>query len=221
MPSNKRLLRFLALPGLAILLLWPAIVNRGPFFFPDTRTYMRIADAAVNRLTHKTTSWTAVQSDSTKETSTQLLASPQDSSTNRLSLILPSPTSLSRTRSLGTIKQTGFMYGRSLYYGLLLYLGAISGNFWLTIFLQACSVLLAVYLLIKSLNYPIWPGLAVITITLSVFSNVAFFYVLSYAGSFCWHCRALVRTSHLSQAHARRTGVRSFLYVACGWNAVS
>ena len=35
-----------------MLLLWPAIVNRQPFFFPDTTSYVRAADLAVRLVTH-------------------------------------------------------------------------------------------------------------------------------------------------------------------------
>jgi hypothetical protein len=73
------------------------------------------------------------------------------------------------------MKQRGFMLGRSLYYGLLLYSGVIFGDSWGTLVAQAGALLLALWLLIKSLNEPVWPHLVVITIALSFLSDVAFF----------------------------------------------
>lgn len=176
MPAHNWFLRLLAVAGLAVVLLWPAIVNGGPFYFPDTRTYIRVADAAVNKLTHKSTIWTAAPGEApNSKPSPPAFSSNRDPSASGLPTVLAVPNSLSRTRSLETIKQRGFMLGRSLYYGLLLYLGAISGDFWLTLLAQACALLLAIYLLLRSLDCPVWPHLAIITIALSILSNVAFF----------------------------------------------
>jgi hypothetical protein len=41
-----------------ILLLWPALYNHQPFFFPDTTAYVRCADAAVAKLTGVQSVWT-------------------------------------------------------------------------------------------------------------------------------------------------------------------
>lgn len=41
----------------AAALLWPALVNGGPFWFPDTSTYIRSADAATVVLTGSPTEW--------------------------------------------------------------------------------------------------------------------------------------------------------------------
>ncbi|WP_198355426.1 hypothetical protein [Sphingomonas sp. MA1305] len=46
------------LPLLAIALLWPAIVNGGAFYFPDTSAYIRGVDAAFNRAFGWHTVWT-------------------------------------------------------------------------------------------------------------------------------------------------------------------
>ena len=38
---------------LSAAFIWPALWNHGPFVFPDTRTYLRAAEAPANTLMHK------------------------------------------------------------------------------------------------------------------------------------------------------------------------
>ena len=40
-----------------LLLVWPAVLNRGPFLFPDTTAYLRSVDAAVVRVTGHRSAW--------------------------------------------------------------------------------------------------------------------------------------------------------------------
>lgn len=42
---------------LAVLIIWPAVLNGGPFWFPDTSTYIRGADAAFYTITGQETAW--------------------------------------------------------------------------------------------------------------------------------------------------------------------
>ena len=49
--GRGRGLTFVAAAASILLLCWPALVNGGAFFFPDTGTYMREADTAFHELT--------------------------------------------------------------------------------------------------------------------------------------------------------------------------
>lgn len=156
-PRRTFLLRLLAVAGLIVLFLWPAVWNRSPFYFMDTRTYIRSADAAINKITHTRTDWTAGDD-----------ASPADG--QRLYDI-----GQSRTRSLSEITKKGIMLGRSLYWSILLYLGSIAGGFWLTIAVQSAAVVLAIYLTLRTLGYPTWPTLIYVSLGLAFLSDAAFY----------------------------------------------
>lgn len=159
-------LRTIVLACLTVVLLWPAIWNRGPFYFLDTRTYMRSVDAAINKLTHKRSDWTT--DDDARPGSSKNLATASDE--QKLHNI-----GEARTRSLGDIKKKGIMVGRSLYWGLLLYAGSITGGFWLTVVLQSAGFLLCFYLLLRTLRYPVWLTLVFVSAGLALLSDVAFF----------------------------------------------
>ena len=45
--------RAVVLGVLSAAFIWPALWNHGPFVFPDTRTYLRAAEAPANTLMHK------------------------------------------------------------------------------------------------------------------------------------------------------------------------
>jgi hypothetical protein len=163
---QKSLLRTIELVALVVALLFPAIWNRGPFYFIDTRTYMRSVDSALNKFTHTRTEWTAEDSNPTSTAGTLSSQTAVKSLHN---------IGEAHTRSLEDIKKKGIMLGRSLYYGLLLYIGAITSGFWLTIVFQAAAVLLALYLTVRALDIPVWPTLIWLCLGLCVISDVAFF----------------------------------------------
>jgi len=188
---HASLLRPLVLAGLIVLLLWPSIWNRGPFYYIDTRTYMRSEDAAINKFTHLRTAWTAADSDAP--------AAPGSSSSEAAERSLHN-IGAAHTRSLEDIKKKGIMLGRSLYWGLLLYLGAVSGGFWLTILVQAAAVFLALYLSVRALEMPVWPALPWICAGLCVLSDVSFFasYLMPdiFAGLTVLACAILISAEH-------------------------
>ena len=157
------LLRALVLAGVAGALLWPALVNRGPFFNSDTRSYLRAADTAVNRLTHRATVWTAAESG------------PAAGSLQPNSGPAPLAASGGRTRSLQRIAKRGILLGRSPYYGLLVYTGTLAAGFWLPVLLQAAALLLAVYLALRALALPAWPHVAYLGLALCLVPAAPFF----------------------------------------------
>jgi len=159
-------LRGLVLLALMALLLWPAVWNRGPFYFPDTRTYMRSEDAAISKFTHRRTAWTAEDGDSASAAGSPAPQAAQQSLHN---------IGEARTRSLEAIKKKGIVLGRSLFYGLALYAGAVTSGFWLTMIFQSAAVLLGLYLTLRALAIPVWPTLAWLCLGLCLLSDVSFF----------------------------------------------
>jgi len=187
---KQTLLRPFVLAALIVLFLWPAVWNRGPFYFIDTRTYMRSEDAAINRLTHHRTAWTADNEESAAPASAA--AQTADQSLHNVGE--------ARTRSLEDIKKKGIVLGRSLYYGLVLYAGAITTQFWLTIVFQAAVLLLTLYLTLRALLIPVWPAVAWLCLGLCVLSDVAFFtsYLMPdlFAGITILCCAILLSIRH-------------------------
>lgn len=102
----------LALLGV-LLLMWPALVNRQPFYFPDTSSYVRAGDAVAHLLLGDaaTTIWSPAAE-------TEAAAAP--------------------TRERGNDPDSGYvMAGRSPYFGLLLWAGWVTSAFWLFVAAQA------------------------------------------------------------------------------------
>ena len=122
--------------GLAFLaslaLLWPALVNGGPFWFPDTPTYIRGADAAAVYATGQRSEW----SDR---------------------IVVQSPATLQSTDAAGdgggavaggkTITPTRpVLMGRSVYYGAMIFGLLTAGGPWLAVLAQCLLVgMLATY----------------------------------------------------------------------------
>jgi hypothetical protein len=122
----------------------------------DTRTYIRSADAALNKVTHTRTDWTTEDTNSVEGKNLYDVGQ-------------------ARARSLKEITKKGIMLGRSLYWSLFLYLGAITGGFWLTIVWQSACVLVAIYITLRTLGYSVWPTLVFVSVGLALVSDVAFF----------------------------------------------
>jgi hypothetical protein len=152
--------------GLIVLLaatIWPAIYDSGPFYFPDTLTYIGTADAAVHHFTGWETAWTMKK----LETSSVFTA-PQRDEAHARSMRGP------RDSSPVPKKEAGFL-GRSVYYGLLLYFGAADHFFGLTIVLQGIAVLASIWLVLRLQGMIVWPAIFLLGLLLCFFSDAAFF----------------------------------------------
>jgi hypothetical protein len=105
----------------AFILLVPTFLNGYPIFYPDSSTYVRGPDYAVRKIVSPrlATVWSNVEVAGDKNGSSE------------------------------TKSETGktILSGRSVYYGILVYLGYILSDFWLTAFLQAYFVAAAIGLL--------------------------------------------------------------------------
>lgn len=104
-----------ALVLLGLLMLWPALLNRAPFLFRDTTAYVHGADAAMLRATGVTTAWSneAVQASAAPASAAASAERPADAPV---------------------------LLGRSIFYGLFAWVGAVTGTLWTVAVVQALLV---------------------------------------------------------------------------------
>ncbi len=137
--------------------MWPAFYNGEPLFFPDTLTYVRGADAGLQRLTGLSTPWTRLEDDSpTADANIQ-------------------PGEVAASPSVSSIKDKTVLSGRSVYYGALLYLGDRIGHFWFTVLAQAALLMLAMGLFFRAFGVALWPQLPIAGAVMGVFTSASFF----------------------------------------------
>lgn len=165
MQARQYVFRAVIVACVACAMLWPAFWNGGAFFTEDSRTYIRSADAAINKLTHHTTVWTAAQGG----------PSDESAGADQQSFLALHNKAEAHTRSLSEISKKGVLLGRSPFYGLLLYLGVVTGGFWLSMLLQSLAVLLALYLTLRAFQFPVWPNLPFLGLALCIVPATAFY----------------------------------------------
>ena len=118
--------------GFAVLLMWPAILNKGVFLFPDTSTYIRSADGAIVRLSGHTTHWS-------------------DALYRKYSHAV-SNSSIERQNSvISTGADQNVLAGRSIYYGVALYVADMLGSLWFMALAQVVLVASASVLMARRL----------------------------------------------------------------------
>ena len=113
-----------------LLGIWPALTNGQPFFFADSTAYVRGADLAMSKLfgSRFATSWAK---DQRREIA-------MEASGTRSELAAPGQKPAQRT----------LLAGRSIIYGALLYLGALTGGMWFPIIVQSLVMVYLVSLFI-------------------------------------------------------------------------
>ena len=123
--------------GCVLLLMWPAIANRAPFFFPDTTSYVRSADivAFMNSGGRIATAWSDRYRAELGGKQPASEAAPSRS---------PTPAHIA-PRPGNDIGAGNIMSGRSPYFGALLYLAYVASDFWLFLLAQA----IVAYVLIR------------------------------------------------------------------------
>jgi hypothetical protein len=187
-------LRVCAFLFVALALLWPAILNNQPFFFHDTTVYVREADAGVLKLTHHSTPWT--WPEDLAAITGKAADGPALSGAGSVDLA-PNHKVPPRMNSL---KDKVVVAGRSPYYGALLYLGEITGGFWLSVFVQAVAVLLAILFLLRAVGTPVWPSLPVVGLILAATTCLPFYssFLMPdlFAAVTVLGCSALIATRH-------------------------
>jgi hypothetical protein len=149
--------RSAACVALLLVHLWPGLYNGQPFFFPDTTAYVRGADVGFSRITHHHTIWSRASTPP---------ATAADNQAGTGAGTRPPPEAAATK---------GVLAGRSVYYGGLLYLGHITGRFWLATLAQAAAVVLAIALTLQSLGLFSWLRLTFICLALTAATPVAFF----------------------------------------------
>ncbi len=143
--------------------IWPAIWNGTPFFFPDTSAYFQGAKRVVQILTGKRGPYNV---PAARET----LLPDQDADSTVPNSGLQSP-----AHKGAVAPEIAGVNGKSVYYGMLLYLGSLSGRFWPVVLLQALAILVGASLFLSLLNESIWPNIFWIVLLLSVLSDAPFF----------------------------------------------
>jgi hypothetical protein len=136
----------LALPQFALMLLfpllmWPAIVNGGPFFFPDTTAYVRSVDALAVKVLHRESDWTSYKTRNLSATS-----GPDTVPTN--------PKKVDHA-PIASSQNPPVLAGRSPFYGALAYFGVLSGSFLTVVILQAIA---AIGVLLGAVRHAIDPS---------------------------------------------------------------
>ncbi|MBB5729255.1 hypothetical protein [Sphingomonas prati] len=115
-----------------LALMWTALVNGQPFFFDDTTNYIRAADSAVFVASgHRiSTAWTERYRDA----------------------VVPSPAAASEQAGSTTpndVSSGTIMAGRSPYFGAVLWLGYVIGDFWPFVVMQAVFCYLLMLLALR------------------------------------------------------------------------
>lgn len=129
--NGQQILKVAAVSAVALAMLWPALVNRQPFYMPDTPSYIRGADGAIHELTGATSAWSG-------ELQKRFAANPKPDA----------PTTAApgaRADPKVPAEPNVVLKGRSIYYGLLLYVAHLLGNFWAMAIFQAllCAAAIA------------------------------------------------------------------------------
>ena len=138
-------------------LMWPALYNGQPLFYSDTSTYIRGADAGLQKLTGLSTPWTLPEDDGSTVDARE------------------SPGEVAKTLSISSVKDKSVLSGRSVYYGALLYLGDRIGHFWFTVLVQAALLMLSMRLFLKAFEVAAWPQLAIAGVAMGVLTSASFY----------------------------------------------
>ena len=115
----------------AIAFLWPAALNGGPFWFPDSSTYIRAADTAVVTVTGSTSEWS--------DRLVRVPAPPARSET-AATASAASGSSEDRAGASEWLPTRPVLTGRSIYYGMLIYLPMRLFGLWGGVIFQSLIV---------------------------------------------------------------------------------
>jgi hypothetical protein len=154
-PPRPAWIRVLAVLAAAAALGWVALVNGQPFFHPDTIGYVRGPDVAVMKLAGPrfATEWAKFDPGAVGQHLATPAAGPHAASYN----------------------DTEVLAGRSIYYGVLAYLGALAGGFWLTVFVQGLAVAWLAEIILRALNIASLRAYAAVIAILALATPAPFF----------------------------------------------
>jgi hypothetical protein len=135
-PVIRRGMVLLAALAAMLLLSWPALLNGGAFFFPDTGTYLRSADTIVGELTGEQSAW----SDRRQfyEEAPQIPPTPTAA---------PAPAVKAQPAAgVGGGAVHPVLLGRSIYYGLMVFPFVVLFGSLAAVTLQAALAVLTIWL---------------------------------------------------------------------------
>lgn len=120
---------------LSLAALWPALINGGPFYMADTPSYIRGAASGFFKLFHLNSEWA-------NEYLRVYGGSPQTSGEAAGSdATVGSPHQLPVTLS-----------GRSIFYGVFLFLAHLAGSFWIVVAAQSILAAACIYLTVDAIS---------------------------------------------------------------------
>ena len=139
--SQRSLSRIGFIALISVALLWPAIVDRAPFWFPDTSSYLRGADAA-----------TVSALDSPSIWSDRLVVAARPAHPDRI-IGAPSTNASAAVPEQGVeprvVPTRPVLTGRSIFYGLFLYIPVRMIGPWGGIMLQAILTAITLFVLFE------------------------------------------------------------------------
>jgi len=117
-----------------LLGVWPAVTNGQPFFYPDTTAYVRGADLGISKVlgSRFATDWAKDQR--------RIIKTPA-SADSRVDNAEQPPTGQRSDRRV-------VLAGRSIVYGVLLYLGEVFGGMWFAVAVQSLTATYLIFLLV-------------------------------------------------------------------------
>lgn len=118
---------------LSLVALWPAVINGGPFFMADTPSYIRGAASGFFKLFHLNSEW------ANEYLRVYGSSAPGAGETGKVAAGTPAqlPVTLS---------------GRSIFYGVFLYLAHLAGSFWIIIAAQSLLAGACIYLAVDAVS---------------------------------------------------------------------
>ena len=111
----------------SLVLLWPALINGGPFWFPDTPTYVRGADAASVYVTGQRSEW-----------SDRIVVREISASEGEMPATSEGGSKASGSETITLTRPV--LVGRSIYYGAMIFVFLATGGPWLAVLAQCLLV---------------------------------------------------------------------------------
>lgn len=125
----------LAAVAAVLMLLWPALLNGGAFYFPDSGTYLRSADAMFTEITGRETEWSDRRQLYVKPPASPVSATPHHS-----------PAASAARAPTEGVPLHPVLLGRSIYYGLIIFPFVVLFGSLGAVFVQAMLAVLTIWL---------------------------------------------------------------------------
>ena len=120
---------------LSLAALWPALINGGPFYMADTPSYIRGAASGFFKLFHLSSEW--ANEYLRVYGGNQSAAGQADGTAITAATVSQLPVTLS---------------GRSIFYGVFLFLAHLAGSFWIVVAVQSFLAAACMYLIVDAIS---------------------------------------------------------------------